>query len=672
MRLFLWHRTGLGCFVLSCTLAISYGQQSAPKQNSDKKVSRPDGAPTPLGGNATSTVPSGKSAARQGADAELGQMLDQAASQYRSLPEAELQQAKAGLIAALATLDAYLHSSPTEGPAWKRYLKWDELQAQLVPAAMSDRAVLRDVLRLYRDKYPGLELPWFTNVRYWLKTYTDRLEAAAHLGEKAYKEQLNVVRQALNVAAQAKQPDSKQLGRAIAWLQHAGQAPELVAALRRRFSRANALVHVTSRLVTSGIDRPVDETQPIQDNINGTAVSGTGRTIGQVTGALLPDPQRGAIATTLTGVTASSTVGYHGPAIIYATAQTSIWGQKLLYFDANGLHTDAAAANAVSKSHVYGVGANHGGLIGRIVQKGAWKRIPEQKPRSDRISSQHASMKVARQLDRQAGVLIERANANYAAKLRDPLVRQEAFPRRLDVSSDPGAMRIVATESNDELLGAPGDPPQLDETGELYLQLHESFINNLANDMLGGRTLTREDVETGATDTFGSLPPSMKQDRDEDATPWAIEFAAEDPVAVAFDNNEASITVRGHHYKQGSRVFPAMTVSAKYKLVGTPQGMRADREGELTIYPPALGPGRQMGVREKVVEKMLRKRFNRIFEPQIVFHGLKLPGNWAKLGPLHAHHFKSQTGWLLMAWDADQPTSAHAMSGAIGREPIAR
>jgi hypothetical protein len=185
----------------------------------------------------------------------------------------------------------------------------------------------------------------------------------------------------------------------------------------------------------------------------------------------------------------------------------------------------------------------------------------------------------------------------------------------------------------------------------LYVQLHESFVNNLAADMLGGRTLTREEVEQGAADTFGTLPPSMKQDQEEDDTPWAIEFAEEDPVTLAFDHDEAVVTIRGQHYKSGGRTLQAMTVSARYKLLGTPQGMRADRLGELTIYPPALGPGKSMGVREKVVEKILRKRFDRVFEEKVVFHGLLLPGNWSKLGPLVAHHFKTDGGWLLVAWD---------------------
>ncbi|HEY5311804.1 MAG TPA: hypothetical protein VIK18_04770, partial [Pirellulales bacterium] len=198
---------------------------------------------------------------------------------------------------------------------------------------------------------------------------------------------------------------------------------------------------------------------------------------------------------------------------------------------------------------------------------------------------------------------------------------------------------------------APGEPPQLARQGEVYVQLHESFVNNLAADMLGGRTLTRDEVERGAVDTFGELPASMKQDQEEDATSWAIEFAEEGPVTMAFDRNEAVITIRGQHYKSGGRTFPAMTVSARYKLVSTPQGMRADRQGELSIYPPALGPGKPMGVREKVVEKMIRKRFNKIFEEKVVFHGLKLPGNWSKLGPLVAHNFKTDGGWLLVAWD---------------------
>jgi hypothetical protein len=630
-------------------LAVAYGQNVHPNENSGKKVSPATANATILAGKDTDPAPLQSSPANA-EDAQLSTLLKAAGSQYQPIQPAEVANTKARLLESLAALDAYLASS-SEAAGWKNYLKWNQLSAQLAHGVQPDASQLRDVLKQYRDKYPGLELPWFTNVRYWLNAYANGVAALASPDVKQYQAQLETIGRALDASQRGQPVASKDLGRAVGALQRTGQARGLVAALRRRFSRPNVLVCASARLVTTGIARPVDDTRPLQDTIMGTYITGTGHTLGQVTGQLLSDPHHAAMATTMTGTASSTTVGYNGPVVIYASAQTGLWAQKMLYFDALGLHTQPAAANAMSSSCVTGVGTNRGGLIGRIIEKAAWKRIPEKKPLSDRISSEHARAKLATQMDLQADTLIDRANRLYGARLRNPLLRQEAFPRQLDISSDPTGLRITATQSSDEHLGAPGPPPQLAKQGEIYVQLHESFVNNLAADMLGGRTLTREEVEQGAIDTFGSLPPSMKQDQEEDSAPWAIEFAGEDPVTMAFDNDEAVITIRGQHYKSGGRTFQAMTVSARYKLVSTPNGMRADRQGELSVYPPAVGPGKAMGVREKVVEKMLRKRFNKIFEPQVVFHGLKLPGNFAKLGSLVAHNFKADGGWLLVAWD---------------------
>lgn len=655
-----WNSSLAACLALSCMLAVAYGPKSAAQEKSEKKSTAPAAGPA-LGGNPRSPGP-GSSAAGQRDASQLIAAIDAARKGYRQTSPQQVADAKARLLDALTALDGWLSSS-SEAPAWKSYLKWDQLQQQLASGAKPDPAQLREVLKQYRDKYAGLELTWFSNVRYWLKAYADTVEAAAASTPERFRNDLDAIAGILKGYQQGGPLASKDLGAVIARIQHAGQAPDLVARLRRRFSRPNAVVLASNRLITSGIARQVDETMPLRDNIMGTFITGTGRTIGSVTGQLLDDPHHASVLTSLSGTTWSSTVGYNGPAIICASGQTAISGQKLLYFDADGVHSLPASASAETSSTVTGVGSRHGGLIGRIVERAAWKRIPERKPASDRVATEHARVKVANQMDAQADALVERANRAYDEKLRVPMLRQDAFPRQLALASNPAGVRITATASSDELLGAPDDPPELTKHGELYLRLHESLANNLAAQMLGGRTITRAEVEEGAIDTFGVLPESMKRDQEEDNAAWAIEFAEEDPVTLAFDNNEASITIRGHRYRSGTRVFMAMTVSARYKLVATPQGMRADRQGPLVIFPPALGPGKPMGVREKVVEQMLRKRFNRIFEEQVVFHGLKLPGNWLKLGPLVAHNFKTESGWLLVAWEEGEAKQREVNSG---------
>jgi hypothetical protein len=79
----------------------------------------------------------------------------------------------------LVALDAFLGSG-SNGSGWRRHLRLDDLRGQLAgtPEA-TDRQVLKDVLDLFSESHPGLDLPEFTGVRAALSTYLKVLNLPA-------------------------------------------------------------------------------------------------------------------------------------------------------------------------------------------------------------------------------------------------------------------------------------------------------------------------------------------------------------------------------------------------------------------------------------------------------------------------------------------------------------
>jgi len=70
--------------------------------------------------------------------------------------DASIARAKHQLSVTAKRLSLYLTGSGSNGVAWKTYLKWSELQAQLQEGAEMDLKQLRGIYRLYTANHVGL------------------------------------------------------------------------------------------------------------------------------------------------------------------------------------------------------------------------------------------------------------------------------------------------------------------------------------------------------------------------------------------------------------------------------------------------------------------------------------------------------------------------------------
>jgi hypothetical protein len=82
---------------------------------------------------------------------------------------------------------------------------------------------------------------------------------------------------------------ARAIGADLGWLESMRQAPALLRVLRGRYSSPNVHVRVSSRLVAVGINQNLDEIAPINENIQGTTVSGAGHGVGYLVAQLVPD-----------------------------------------------------------------------------------------------------------------------------------------------------------------------------------------------------------------------------------------------------------------------------------------------------------------------------------------------------------------------------------------------
>jgi hypothetical protein len=577
---------------------------------------------------------------------ELDGIIAAAKQQFSPATPADVQKGKAEFVAAAQRLDAYLSAYGPNGEAWKTYLLWPQLSAQMQPTATFDQASLEPVLQRFSAAYVGLDWPLFADVRRTLQAYSNH---ASSVGDSAARATFEARLDKIAKAMQAGSADDFKAAADTAWeLEQAGQAPDVVAALRRRFAQPNILVQASAALVTSGIGRPVDDVSPLRDSILGMNVSGTGHTIGQVYARLLPDPNRAMIQTVLQATAYTQTVGCKGPAVVYASGATNLCAYKNLLFDANGLFALPAASSAKTNARVTGIATTKRGLVDRIVKRVAWKQVPQTKAASERISAEHATWRVNARMDEESQPLLAKANESFMTKLRQPLMNRGEFPE-LNFSTTTDHLFLHGLQANHGRFAAPTSPPALEGSHELSLQIHESMVNNTAAGLFAGRTLTHDEAERISAN-FGAHPTGLEND--EERGPWSITFAQPAPITVRFNQGTASVTVRGQKFTTGPKQFDPMNITAHYRFVHSDGRVRAVRQGDLEIVPPGFVQGRgRMALRHTVLKSMLERRFNKILQPELVSHVFELPGAWQKAGPLETKQFKADHGWLVVGWN---------------------
>lgn len=570
---------------------------------------------------------------------------------------ADLEAARNSLIEATQRLEQYLDRWGANGAAWKDYLLFGTMMDQLRAEGTLNPTELETILARYRAGHPGLELPIFRNVGEALGRY---LQIARHIlatdFDERYRETLDQL--AASVEAYQASPtdaDRQQISTALGWLERHGQAILLVEEVQQRLSHPNLYLTVSEEALAALSGRAVDETAPVHDLILGTRISGIGRTLGQVSLRLLPGGQQAMLETVFVGTNYSRTVGRNGPAVICSTGRTCILGRKRFLLGSEGILVYPAKASARTSTHVYAVGSTTGPVLGRVVRRVAWRRIPRQKSQAEWIAARHAEQRFVRQFSTQVNTELAQANSRLLQRLRNPLLRRDPSSEIIQFSSTDDLLRVVAMYEGISGLGAPAPPPELESPPGLVLKLHESLVNNAAAGLLANLTLEQDELNRLATQVLGQVPEAIEEA--EEGEPISITFAQQQPIHLNVTDEGVVVTVRAQRFGRGTRKYEGMSITARYQLVASNGGAKAVRQEEVAIYPPGFEPetGRTIPLRLLTLRNLLRRRFSRVFAPEIDLSALALPDGNGRAKPLPLTNWETTGGWLVLGWRRPTP-----------------
>jgi hypothetical protein len=564
----------------------------------------------------------------------LPAVIRAARSAFRPISQADVDRRRSELSAAIDRLDRYLRPGGSNGLNWKRFLRWDEMRAELQKGNNADLDALNEIQTLYASGYAGFEMPVYANVGVALRRYIDTLEAFTDRDARAhYEARIDALASDIEAYLQSpEEADTHRAGMILGELAASGQAPQVVQSVRRQLSHPNLLIEADQRFIAAGIEEPVNDAGPVQDVILGTQICGNVQTVGYVNAELGNTTNYAAIDILMLGTAYSQTVGYNGPAVIRSSGVTGLAGRKRLVLDQFGLRAFPAASNACTQTT---------------------KRVYQSKSQAEGVAGQHAQTRLNTRMDAQAMNLIAQGNRDFWQKLRYPLMRVGALPEEMHFSSGNNRLMIRVKRADLYQLAALSSPPQLPAATDVSVRLHESTIDNFTSTVLAGRTLKRDQMNRLMKDLTGRIPEELQ---DEEARDWSITFAAERPVELSIDKGGLTVTIRGEEYTSGDNAYPAMNVTAHYHLEKNDRGgLRAIRDGDLEIYPPDFKPGvDRLSSSQQSLKTILERRFGKLLKPELPdkpTSGLQLSGRWKRLGPLPIAALSAERGWLTLGWN---------------------
>lgn len=584
---------------------------------------------------------------------QLAKLVEDAKVSYEPVSAKQVADLKQQLVDALKSLDAYLAElgEPAQSE-WRKELALGALDASL-KAETTDISAARDSLAKFQIDKEGLEATPILEARSALRRFERALLIQGNPNSKQlYEQQLTQLAAKLGeYEAKPTLANSVFIGTVLGNLELGSQAKPLVTAARDRFRRPNMRARVSKHFMSHGMSEPIDRTEQVNEYILGTSTSGTAVLSGNTSVALHPSEDSADLEILLKGVAQSTTVGLNRGVTIHSVGETDLNGGARISISSTGISAEPAWATAATGSTITGIWHKN-----CLVRKIAQKRVAESKGKAEVIASQRAANRLAGRIDRESEKTVEELNEDFLGKFRNPLLRKGDFPSLMKLATSADALSIIMTQANAyQLAAGTTEPPAHVQGLDLAVQLHESFVGNMSQGLIGGQTLTSEKLADTLLEMNGEVPEGLAGDNE---PPWSITFSRSLPIRVTFDGQLITVSIRGRKFTRGDTVVRSeMEIGATYKVEQTDVGAKLTRQGDVTAEYTKKGFQRP----EKIaIKTVMRKKFTALLKESRTFEGLEIPGRWQKVGKLNLAQMSCDNQWLVLGWKAPKTTSKNA------------
>lgn len=543
-----------------------------------------------------------------------------------------------------AALERFLRARTpaANAQAWLDYLQLDPLlQAIQQDADVRQQGRLAEQLvqRMTRN-LPGLNLPAMRGVRQAAR----ELVAAARFSDPEtalplIDRQLNTLAERLEQMEAVPSTDAAAAVSAIlSILAPSGQVDPLMHSVRSAFGQPNLRVAAGQSLISRAAYRSVDRQEPLRDCILGTRLVGQSYLRGQVTAHPIESQGAAMIRITLTGNFNSRSIGYNGPVTLDTVGYGNVTASRLLVLDDAGVRLQPTYATVSLDSQILSI--NH---HLRLVRRIAAKRAAQQKSQANMIAADRARARIGGQFANQTDEVAARPLALPLQEARETLGRLGlSAPQRQWASSD-AYVQVAARQAEPYQTLAAVPPPPLTTGFDVTVQLHESLVDNVATEVLAGRTMTQQQLQR----LLEEVRPQQAQQADLEVDaqePFEIDFSRLRPVIFEAREGMLRVGIRGTRFSQGGRELQRpMEITAVYQPVEQSGQTVLQRVGEVDVDFPGGG---RLSVTQVGLRTNIQRIFSDVFPAQLLDQpiGTNMPAlQGATLRPAL---FSAADGWV--------------------------
>jgi hypothetical protein len=611
-------------------------------------------------------LPGARAAAQQTATKALA-LLEGAEAKFQAPTAAWFETAQTRMRAEVRRVsDAMEAHNPADAVGWKAHLRWELLERNLGAPETIDVGELEVVRRWMYSNRAGLEGPFFAPQRAAMDEYLDAAYTATRADlRREFDEHVALARQQLAALAyEPTDPNAAALGHTLGWFERTRQLADERAALQALLSRPNLQITIDESLIqrvmgslATDISETVDllervetaPTNPLQRPRQMT-VRGKATMTGSVHLDVVPNADVAEVAIVYEGDVGSTARGETGPVALDLRVTGTARATRPAYVTGRKIELGETDVTPQVSTRIVRINAPNA-----VVETIARRRAEHPVSRSQMNSQARATAveqltlkfdeRVEEGLDK-IQTDIERTRT-AAGALRDaaaPLAREGAVPTFVGTLSTDSKVQLNVMARQRGQFGAATDLPAEMAGGDVVIGVHVSFINNMAETILGGKTLSDSFVMKYAKVVHAELPlPLMVHCR---APHWTMTMAKHRPLELVIAGPNEVVLISRVVALEVDGVTTEMNAVARMNYA-----IQQDEFGDVSLVRQGDVELEAEGTAE--ARAFLASKLDAFFGPTLTGGGVIVPagGALASLKSMQWHGVRADRDWIVTEWD---------------------
>lgn len=369
------------------------------------------------------------------------------------------------------------------------------------------------------------------------------------------------------------------VGDHLSWMEDTNQIPELVTAVRAKYSMPNLYASVSGKLLNRIAGQSLNETQSLCEMIDGRLVRGTLTTNGQVDVDLQNDPNQVHASIHLLGNMNSSTYVDQGKVRAFISTSGQLEGRRSIYGNVGGLFAGTPKVAANIRACFNGTSCRL-----RVVDRIAAKKFEEVRYKTESGAARRAEDELIKRFGQQTDEpIVEGKTALADAQVK--IIPKTILLPEVYVRSFTSEIMAIGKLASISTLAAQTMPTNHAIPLDVAVRVHDSMPTNFLDKMFSGKTFTNEELATELGDLLGEAPETLidKPDSGKDES-FSITFATIRPIQLEFEDNGVRIVVSGRRFAQGNNAInEGLKIILRFKIIRIDGQLKFVRDGKALI-----------------------------------------------------------------------------------------